>query len=123
MNVFAGRYWRGPGLGDVLGHFRRMVLVPFVVPRSRVVDSLSFPEGLAVRHVRDVHENFSDIIFGIIRRDEAETFVHVETLDLADPGAGHVWRSVLHRPVEDRRRGVPRWWGAPPEQGRARGAT
>ena len=79
-NVFAARNWRGPRQGDVVGHFRRMVLVPFVVPRSPVVDSLSFPEGLAVHHVLDVHENFSDIIFGIIRRDEAETFVHVSML-------------------------------------------
>ena len=122
-NEFAARNWRGPGQTDVRGHFCRMILGPCVVPRNRVSDCLSFPESLAVHHVRDVHDNFSDIIIGIIGRDKAETFVHVETLDLADPGAGHVWRSVLHRPVEDRRRGVPRWWGAPPEQGRARGAT
>ena len=82
-NEFAARNWRGPGQGDVRGHFRRMVLVPFVVPRNRVSDSLSFPEGPAVHHVLDVNENFSDIIIGIIGRDKAETFVRVEIHDLS----------------------------------------
>ena len=104
----AARNWRGPEQTDVRGHFFRMILGPCVVPRNRVSDSFSFPKGLAVYHVHDVHKHFSDSIIGIIGRDKAETFVHVEMLDLADPGAGHDWRSVLHRPVEDRRRGVPR---------------